>query len=40
MGGCGSGTWFRISKNTTDQYHAIDIRELGGKGRLQPVRAV
>lgn len=36
MGGCGSGTWFRISKNTTDQYHAIDIRELGGKGRLQP----
>ena len=25
-----------MSKNTTDQYHAIDIRELGGKGNLQP----
>ena len=36
MGGPGSGMWLRMSKSTTDQYHAIDIRKLGKKGRLQP----
>lgn len=36
MGGPGSGTWLRNSKNTTEQYHAIDIRKLGKKGKLQP----
>jgi hypothetical protein len=36
MGGPGSGTWLRNSKNTTDQCHAIDIRELSKKGSLQP----
>lgn len=39
MGGPGSGTWLRISKNTTEQYLAIDIRKLGGKGRLQPIES-
>jgi len=36
MGGMGSGTWSRNSKNTVEQYHAIDIRTLCKKGRLQP----
>ena len=34
MDGSDSGAF--MSKNTTDQYHAIDIRELSKKGSLQP----
>lgn len=32
----GSDSSVFMGKNTTGQYHAIDIRELGGKGSLQP----
>jgi hypothetical protein len=40
MGGCGSGNYWRQSKETTDDHFTLDVRHLQKNGWLTPVQTV